>query len=289
VVEDVAGTRGGGVKRSDVRVAVLTIEGTNCEEESVHAFRVLGARAESVHIKQLTGDSPMERRRSVSDYDILMIPGGFAAGDYVRAGAIFAARMKARLGGDLVAFVESGRPVFGVCNGFQVLIEMGLLPGLGATMTDTPEAVLAVNDSGHYECRPSLLRQEVGESCAFTRLRPRGAISTVISAHAEGKLLLPPSRADAMLKELNENGQVVHRYVDDHGRLAGFPWCPSGSTDNIAALCNREGNVFGIQPHPERCFFRYLHPDWTRGGGPEGPGDGRAIFESVLDYVEKRF
>jgi len=271
-------------------VGVVYIEGTNCEEESVAFFRLLGAHAEKVHLKQLTGDAPPELRRNLEDYDILMIPGGFAAGDYVRAGAIFAARMRSRLSKDLVAFVKASKPIFGVCNGFQVLVETGLLPALGGVMTEEPEAVLATNDSSHYECRPSLLKLENDGSCVFTRGLRRGQVVTFISAHAEGKLLLPKDREKKMLKELLDNDQVVFRFVDDRGAYAGYPWNPSGTTYNIAALCNREGNVFGVQPHPERCFFRHLHPDWTRGdGGDPVYGDGKAIFDGVLQYVEKRF
>jgi len=277
------------VRTTDVRVGVLLIEGTNCEDESVAYFRYLGARAEKVHLKQLTGDAPREMARHLDDYDILMIPGGFAAGDYVRAGAIFAARMKRKLAKDIVDFVEAGKPVLGVCNGFQVLVELGLLPAMAGTMTEVPEAVLAMNDSSHYECRPSLLKQENRGGCAFVHKVPRGRILRVISAHAEGKVMFPRGAEKKVLKELRENDQIVFRYVDDRGRYAGYPWCPSGATDNIAALCNRDGNVFGIQPHPERCFFRYLHPDWTRTGDPEGLGDGSAIFESALSYVAGRF
>ena len=96
-------------------------------------------------------------------------------------------------------------------------------------------------------------------------------------------------REKKILKELIRNDQIVFRYVDDRGRYAGYPWCPSGATYNIAALCNRDGNVFGIQPHPERCFFRYLHPDWTREDGGDGLGDGALVFQSVLDYVSRKF
>ena len=278
------------MKRANIRVGVVLIEGTNCEDESVAFFRHLGARAEKVHLKQLTGDTPPELRRTLEDYDVLMIPGGFAAGDYVRAGAIFAARLRSRLSKDVIEFVKAGKPILGVCNGFQVLVESGLLPGLGGTMTDRPEAVLATNDSGHYECRPSLLKLQNRGSCAFTRTLKRGQVVTFISAHAEGKFLLPRDRSAKLLKELVENDQVVFRFVDDKDRYAGYPWNPSGTTYNIAALCNREGNVFGIQPHPERCFFRHLHPDWTRDGAQDPVyGDGKAIFESVLAYVERRF
>ena len=278
------------MKRSSIRVGVVFIEGTNCEDESVAFFRHLGAQAERVHLKQLTGDVPAELRRDLDDYDLLMIPGGFAAGDYVRAGTIFAARLRSKLSKDLVAFVRSGKPVFGVCNGFQVLVEAGLLPALGATMTASPEAVLATNDSGHYECRPSLLKLENGGSCVFTRGMKPGRVVTFISAHAEGKFLLPQNREKKMLKELVDNDQVVFRFVDDRGRYAGYPWNPSGTTYNIAAICNREGNVFGVQPHPERCFFRHLEPSWTReSGGDSEYGDGKTLFESSLQYLEKRF
>lgn len=278
------------MKRSDIRVAVLLIEGTNCEDESVAFFRHLGAQAEKVHLKQLLGDVPPELRRTLESYDLLMIPGGFAAGDYVRAGAIFAARLRSRLGSDLTEFIEAGKPVFGVCNGFQVLVEAGLLPALGGTITETPEAVLATNDSGHYECRPSLLRLENRGSCAFTRTLKHEDVVTFISAHAEGKLLFPKDRQARVLKELTENDQIVFRFVDDRGRTASYPWNPSGTTDGIAALCNRQGNVLGVQPHPERCFFRHLRPDWTR--EPVGDplyGDGKALFESALEHLEKRF
>jgi phosphoribosylformylglycinamidine synthase subunit PurQ / glutaminase len=278
------------MKRSEIRVGVAYIEGTNCEDESVAFFRHLGAQAEPVHLKQLTGDVPAELRRTLNDFDILMIPGGFAAGDYVRAGAIFAARLRSKLAGELREFVEAGKPVFGACNGFQVLVEAGLLPGLGGAMTETPEAVLATNDSGHYECRPSLLRLENRGSCAFTQTFRRGDVVTFISAHTEGKLLFPRDREKGMLKELVDNDQVVFRFVDDRGRYVGYPWNPSGTTLNIAALCNREGNVFGVQPHPERCFFRHLRPDWTRThDGDLVYGDGKPVFDSALRYVEKRF
>ena len=276
------------MRREDVRVAVLLLEGTNCEDESAAYLQFLGAQAEKVHLKQLTGEAPHEFRRRLSDYDMLLIPSGFANGDYVRAGAIFAARIKSKLWRDVEDFVRSGRPVLGLCNGFQVLVEAGMLPGLRGPITDAPEAVLATNDSAHYECRPSYLKHENGGSCAFTRTLKKGDVRVFVSAHGEGKFLLPKEREREMLKELVDNDQIVFRYVDDHGRYAGYPWCPNGALDNIAAICNREGNVFGVQPHPERAFFRYLHPDWTRTGDPDAPGDGRAIFESVLDYLTAR-
>lgn len=275
------------MKVSQVRVCVLRIEGTNCEEEMYLSFKRLGAKPEKVHLKQLTGtDVSPEERRSLSDYHILALPGGFSAGDYVRAGAIFAARLKSKLADDLIDFVRSGKPILGVCNGFQILVEAGLLPAMSGIMSAFPEAVLGTNDSGRFECRPTLLRKTNRGSCVFTSRIPSDKISLIPSAHAEGKLMFPLDRARQIVKELEENDQIVFKYVDPEGNLAGYPWCPNGSTDNIAGICNRDGNVFGLMPHPERVFFRFTHPDWTR--EPDGPGDGRAVFESVLDYVTKK-
>jgi phosphoribosylformylglycinamidine synthase len=275
------------MKASQARVCVLRIEGTNCEEEMFLSFKRLGARPEKVHLKQLTGtDVSQEEKRSLSDYHILALPGGFSAGDYVRAGAIMAARMKSRLSKDLVDFVKSGKPVLGVCNGFQVLVETGLLPAMSGIMSEYPEAVLGTNDSARFECRPTLLKKVNRGSCVFTsRISPE-KISLIPSAHAEGKLMFPLDRSKQIVRELEDNDQIVLKYVDPEGNLAGYPWCPNGATDNIAGICNREGNVFGLMPHPERVFFRFTHPDWTR--EPDGPGDGRAVFESVMEYVTKK-
>jgi len=275
------------MKAGQVKVCVLRIEGTNCEEEMFLSFKRLGARPEKVHLKQLTGtDVSQEEKRSLSDYHILALPGGFSAGDYVRAGAIMAARMKSRLSKDLVEFIKAGKPVLGVCNGFQVLVETGLLPAMSGIMSEYPEAVLGTNDSGRFECRPTLLKKVNRRSCTFTSRISPDKISLIPSAHAEGKLMFPIDRSKKILKELDENDQIVFKYVDPEGTLAGYPWCPNGATENIAGICNRDGNVFGLMPHPERVFFKFTHPDWTR--QPDGPGDGRAVFESVLDYATKK-
>ena len=275
------------MKASAVKVCVLRIEGTNCEEESYQAFRRLGTKPEKVHLKQLTGsDVTAEEKRSLSDYHILVFPGGFSAGDYVRAGAIFAARLRSSLSKDLTDFVSSGKPVLGICNGFQILVEAGLLPAMSGVMADVPEAVLGTNDSGRFECGPTLLKKVNRGRCVFTTRIPADKISLIPSAHAEGKLMFPLDRADKIVRELEENDQIVFKYVDPEGNLAGYPWCPNGATANIAGICNRDGNVFGLMPHPERVFFKYTHPDWTR--NPDGPGDGKAVFESVIDYVTKK-
>ncbi len=266
-------------------MAVLHMEGTNCEDETAEAFRSLGAMPEKVHIKQLTdGDLPEGLKRDLMDYHVVAVPGGFSSGDYVRAGAIFGARMKSVLAKPFERYVRDGSAVVGICNGFQVLVEMGLLPGFRGIMSPEPEAVLATNDSGHYECRPTLLKHENKGACKLTRALGPGQVLQIPSAHAEGKFLLPPKSEEALLKKLRDQDQIVFRYVDDEGEYAGYPWNPNGSLDNIAAICNPSGNVFAMMPHPERSFHRYLHPDWTRSQATGG-GDGRLIFESIIDYA----
>ena len=278
------------MKRNDIKVAILRIEGTNCEQESFDAFARLGVKPEFVHLKQLLGiDYPKDDIRDVFDYQCIMIPGGFSAGDYVRAGAIFAARIKSKLQVKLEHYVKAGYPIIGVCNGFQVLIELGLLPGIDKVISEYPKACLMTNDSNRFECRPTLLKHENRGKCIFTRNIKRGEIRLIPSAHAEGKLVFPLNEQNKWIEQLEDNDQIVFRYVDPDGNYAGYPWNPNGSISNIAGICNYMGNVFGMMPHPERVFYRYQHPDWTRGNRADSYGDGKIIFESVVDYIERHF
>jgi phosphoribosylformylglycinamidine synthase len=273
----------------NVKVCVLRIEGTNCEEETANAFRLVGAVPEKVHLKQLIHTCPKEMRRNLGDYDILVLPGGFSAGDYVRAGAIFAARMRSSLSKELKEFVNSGRPILGICNGFQILVELGFLPAFGTVMSAEPQAALYMNSSGRFECIPTLLKHENKGSCLFTSAVPKGKVLLVPCAHAEGKLMFEQEREMKLVEELERNDQVVFRYVDPNGNYAGYPWTPNGSVSSIAGICNKEGNVMGLMPHPERVFHRYQHPDWTRSGlDPDGDGDGKAVFQSAVDHVKKK-
>lgn len=278
------------MKVKDISVGILRIEGTNCEQESYDSFKRLGAKPEFVHLKQLLGmDCTKEEKRDIFDYQCLMIPGGFSAGDYIRAGAIFAARMKSKLQKDLMDFVSQEYPILGICNGFQVLTELGLLPGSDTIISPLPQACLYLNDSDRFECRPTLLKHENNGTCVFTSKIPKNDIRLIPSAHAEGKLLFSNKNQENFLKKLEKNDQIVFRYVDPDGSYAGYPWNPNGSLSNIAGICNHIGNVFGMMPHPERTFYGYQHPNWTVKGLDNTIGDGKAIFESVLDYISHRF
>ena len=267
-------------------MAILSIEGTNCDEELRVALATLGARPEVVLLSQFEGrDVGAGRRRTLSEYDALFLPGGFSGGDYVRAGAILAARVRASIGPELEEFVRSGRMVGGICNGFQVATELGLLPGRPGGRLGPAEAALVTNDSGHFECRPTFVAWEGGRFPPLADVPP-GSRFLFPSAHGEGKLVIGGDAA-ARRKELEAAGQVLFRWVAPDGAPATYPWNPNGSEGDIAGLTNPEGNVFGLMPHPERSFFREQSPDWTRSGGPQGFGDGRRFLAAVLKHAER--
>lgn len=278
------------MKKSDIRVGILRIEGTNCEQESFNAFKQLNTNPEFVHLKQLLHvDTTSEEERNVNDFHCLMIPGGFSAGDYIRAGAIFAARMKSKLGTDLKEYVKEGYPILGICNGFQVLIELGLLPATETIMSPIPQACLHRNDSSRFECRPSLLKHVNHSKCSLTKNISQNDIRLIPSAHAEGKLMFNTTNQQKIVDQLEENDQIVFKYVDPSGECADYPWNPNGSFANIAGICNREGNVFGMMPHPERSFHQLQQHNWPEKGLSGKWGDGHAVFTSIVSYLEKHF
>jgi len=272
------------VAGSQLPVAILAIEGTNCDRELAVALRSLGASPEVVHLNQFSPGAAGSYRRRLNDYVALFLPGGFSAGDYVRAGAILAARVRASLGADLEEFVRSGRLVAGICNGFQVAIELGLLPGRPGGRLGSAEAALIGNDSGRFECRPTFVAFAGGRFPPLDGV-PAGTRYLFPSAHGEGKLVL--AGGVSRLRELEANGQLLFRWVRPDGGPASYPWNPNGSEGDAAGLTNPEGNVFGLMPHPERSFFRAQSPDWSRNGSPRGFGDGKAFLEKVVRYAER--
>jgi len=201
---------------SKVRVLVLRAPGTNCDAETAFAFQQAGAVASLVHINQL-----IRREQRLEDYQIMAIPGGFTYGDDVAAGKVLANELRLRLGEDALRFIEDGRLILGICNGFQVLVKAGILPRLANG--DSPQLTLAANDSGKFECRWVYLGVNRESPCIFTQ----GMDSLYLPvAHAEGKVVADPS----VLPDLN----VVLYYTDEQGnRDAGYPYNPNGSVGNI--------------------------------------------------------
>jgi phosphoribosylformylglycinamidine synthase I len=258
----------------------LRAGGTNCDSETRRAFLALGVRAEVVHVNEVV------RKRNLLDYDALVFPGGFAYGDYVRAGAIWAKWILAKLGKELKAFVDEGRPILGICNGFQVLVETGLLPGFEG-MSPIPEAALATNLPPWYNCRWISMKHENKGNCVFTSKIPRGKVLHVPVAHSEGRFLFPKKKERKYLEKLVDNDQLVFRYCSKNGTYAqgSFPANPNGSFHDIAGVCNAEGTVFGLMPHPERAFYWWQQSDWTRKEKMQEHGDGKLVFESLINHL----
>jgi len=272
------------MKLGEVRVCVLRVGGTNCDVETMRAFQESGMRAEVVHFNQLI------RQQSLLDYHILVIPGGFSHGDYVRAGAIWAKRLMAKLGGEVERFVDEGRPILGICNGFQVLVEAGLLPQFDG-VSQFPEAALGTNIPPGYNCRWVYLRHENKGSCAFTGKVSNGSVLRIPVAHSEGRFMFKKENEEKYLEKLLENDQLVFRYCRHGGKYAEgeYPSNPNGSFHDIAGICDPSGTVFGLMPHPERAYFGWQLPDWTKDDAASGFSDGRLIFESIADHLRKGF
>lgn len=258
------------------RVGIVTMEGTNNEMETFLSFQYSNSVPEIIHIKKLESGL-----RKFSDYDIIFFPGGFSAGDYVRAGAIMASRIRSRLIKDLEEFVENGNPVMGTCNGFQVLVELGLLPDTAGSYKT--EAALAPNISNKFEARTVYVKVKKGNCLFLTEFEENQIIKLPI-AHSEGRFI-PKNKK--ILKEILKNGLNSLTYVNEQGKESGYPWNPNGSVSGIAGICNKAGNVLGVMPHPERVFNFVTESDWTRMKVERGIG--AYFFDAAVRYSTEKF
>ena len=220
----------------------------------------------------------------LDDYQILALPGGFSYGDDVGAGKILANELRFKLGDDLRKFIEAGKLIIGICNGFQILVKAGILPG----KEDFPqEASLIINDSGKFEDRwvylraPEHQRTRAPVKCILAKNIPE--IIYLPVAHGEGKFV---TKDKALLDKLRRNGQIVFQYCDEKGKLGGYPDNTNGSVDNIAGICDETGRILGLMPHPERHILGSQHPRWMR-QGLKKEGDGLAIFRNGVEYAKK--
>jgi len=272
------------MKPKDVRVCILRVGGTNCDAETQRAFEDSGVRAKVVHLNDIV------RKRSLLNYHVLVFPGGFAHGDYVRAGAILAKGVIAKLGNELKQFVSEERPILGICNGFQVLVEAGLLPGFEG-FSDLPQASLATNLPIGYRCMWVHLKNENRCKCVFTLKVKDGEVLHVPISHAEGRFMFEKKKQEDYLKKLYENDQLVFRYSSLEGEHAEgrFPVNPNGAFHDIAGICDSTGTILGLMPHPERAYYGWQQPNWTQRNHVPKHGDGKLIFDSVIQYLTKKF
>ena len=253
--------------------------GTNCDRETAYAFLKAGAEPELVHINTF-----INARGKLDGYRIFAIPGGFSYGDDVAAGKILANELKYNLGEKLQDFIRSGKPIIGICNGFQVLIKCGLLPGNSGF---EQEASLIINDSARFEDRWVYLKNlsfNRKQKCIWTKGLP-GVIYLPV-AHGEGKFA---ARNKEVLRSLKRNNQAVFQYCDEKSGLAGYPANPNGSQENIAGICDGTGRILGLMPHPERHILNSQHPRWTAGARHlrSGEADGMLIFRNGVEYARK--
>lgn len=269
------------------RVLIFHADGTNRDLEAAHAFELAGAEPDIVPLNDLRASA-----RSWSDYQILALPGGFSYGDTLGAGRLFALDLRVYFAGEVGAFISAGKPVIGICNGFQALIRVGVLPGLGQTRlpegqgSAMRDATLTFNAAGRFECRWVTLKPQ-SQTCLWTR--GLDLVECPV-AHGEGNFVL---REPALLDTLRANDQVALVYATPEGEPAAgiYPLNPNGSIADIAGICNPQGNVLGLMPHPEDHVHPYHHPRWSRrhSFAEEHGSDrmGLRIFQNGVQYASQ--
>lgn len=264
-----------------VKCLILRTAGTNCDGETEFAFGQTGCDVDLVHVNKL-----FLNKKKLEDYHILAIPGGFSYGDDIAAGKILANEFRLKLGADLRKFIDDGKLIIGICNGFQILVKAGILPGAlddskGGSNGFVQTATLMTNDCAKFEDRWIYLKP-AGKSIWTEGI---SWIVTLPVAHGEGKFV---PQDTALLKKLKDNGQVVFRYCNAKGGTPVYPQNPNGSTDDIAGITDKTGRVFGLMPHPERHFLATQHPFWTRLEKKSSLGDGAKIFQNGVNYVKAK-
>lgn len=268
------------VATSRVKSLIITGFGLNCEAETTHALQTAGSDARQIHLNDIiAGDE------SLADVHLLVFIGGFSFGDHIGAGTVFANRLRCRLRPQLEAFVAEGKLVLGICNGFQTIARLGLVPAAGKHYF-TEQATLAQNTQGVFRDAWTLLRANPDSPCVFTPGINRLPLPI---RHGEGRFV---ARDAQTLAHIEENDLVVFRYAHPQTGEATdeFPHNPNGSAHAIAGVCDPTGRIFGLMPHPEAYLSPYNHPQWTRqklnGVLPE-KGLGQLIFDNGVAFARQ--
>lgn len=274
------------------RALVLTGYGLNCDGETQYALSLAGFQADLVHISQLIDPEAGSPPTRLEDYHLLAVIGGFSWGDDHGAGVILGTRLRYRLKEELDRFIAAGKLVIGICNGFQCLVNMGLLPGLDGDYGSRRVALIH-NDSGNFRDDWVRLKANPASPCIFTK----GLLDTLDLPvrHGEGKFVAPTE----VLDRLQADNQLALYYAQASGEKAGgrFPDNPNGSLLDVAGLCDPSGRLFGLMPHPEAYHHWTNHPDWTylrerarrEGKTIEKEGAGLKLFRNACEYVKENF
>ncbi len=268
-----------------IKVIVTAGYGTNCERETAYACQSAGAEeVEIVHLSDL-----IYGQKRLTDFQLLCLPGGFLDGDHLGAAQAGAHRFRyARIKGSnerlmdqLLRFIERGGLIIGICNGFQLLVKLGLLPGFDGQYVKRL-ASLTYNDSGRFEDRWVYLRINTESPCVFTR----GVKHMFLPVrHGEGKFVV---RDQEVLLRLKENAQIVCQYIHPETRLPTdeYPYNPNGSIEAIAGICDATGRIFGLMPHPEAFNHFTNHPRWTRNQHLQDEL-GLVFFKNAVSYLKE--
>lgn len=273
-----------------VKALVLTGYGLNCDYETDFSLVTAGAESHRHHINELIRSEESDSPVRLEDYDILVFGGGFSWADDHGAGILLATKMKNHLGEQIEGFIEKGKLILGICNGFQTLVNMGLLPGFQGTKGER-SAALTYNDSGNFIDTWVRLKINPDSPCVFTRGM---SFIELPVRHGEGKFYA----SGHTIERLFENNQVALQYADKNGNAAEGRWPlnPNGSIGDIAGICDPSGKIFGLMPHPEAFNHVTNHPDWTRDrdrlfekgkGQIPGEGEGIRFFRNAVDYIRE--
>ena len=256
------------------KALILHATGTNRDHDAADAFREAGAQPEIIHLNQLRSG-----QRRFSDYQMLVLPGGFSYADALGAGKLLALDLKEFFATEIREFIAAGKPVIGICNGFQALVKSGILPDPQETGA-LSAATLAFNARGHFECRWVTLKPQ-SRLCLWTRGLARLVYCPV--AHGEGNFI--PRDAE-VASSLRLKDQIALVYSRPNGEPAGgrYPENPNGSTLDVAGICNPRGNVLGLMPHPENHVSPNQHPRWTRG---DAAGSGLPLLINGVRYAKE--
>lgn len=255
-----------------IKVLVLTGYGINCERETAHAFYKAGAQPILVHLNDL-----IEKPSLMDNCHIFSIPGGFSFGDDIASGRILANRIRYRLEKSLMKFIQDGKLIIGICNGFQVMVKMGILPLFDHHFQQC--VTLTHNDSGRFEDRWVHLKINPKSPCVWTKNIEKLDLPV---RHGEGKFI---TLNESVLEKLRAQNQIVLQYAKSDSSLAEgeYPLNPNGSTDDIAGICDPSGRIFGLMPHPEAFWNITLHPLWKR--NITNITTGLRIFKNGVSYA----
>jgi phosphoribosylformylglycinamidine synthase I len=249
---------------------ILTGYGINAEKELIWAFEKAGGVVDSVHLEDLIADKGM-----LDNYQIIGFPGGFSFGDHITSGRVFANIVRYKLLEEIKAFIEAGKLIIGICNGFQIITKLGLVPDTGGRLEQTVS--LVENDSARFEDRWVWVDNPGSESPWLKGIKRL----YLPVRHGEGKFI---TTDPVVMEELKSGNQVAFKYVNPDGQTV-YPFDPNGSHDHIAGITNRQGTVLGLMPHPEAYIFKENHPRWTE--GIEDELTGLSIFENGINYFKQ--